>query len=469
MRYRFKNLFALLPTLVWACSSVLVEPKGQPPEVSIVGPPPWATFLRGEVVDLEVTASDTDGAVVAVWLYLDGRRLGVDSASPYQFQWETRGERLGPHSVRAVAEDKSGLLSEDKIGLRLRWGDFAPEQLDDGWETSRAGVEGIDVGNIAATMEKIDAGGWEFLHAILMVRNGKLVFEEYFGDFGRDSLQHVQSTTKSFTSSLVGIAIDRGEINSVDDVMLDYLPQYAQLRDADNERITIRHCLMMAAGLQWNEVSVPPLESYNDNMVGHLVPDYVAYFLAKPSVAVPGTEYYYNSGCPLTLGAILRSAAGVPADAYAEQYLFGPLGISDFSWPSINYGKHVGTHGSLYIRPRDMAKFGQLFLQQGVWDGERIISAEWVAQSTEPRLTVFGDVRYGYQWWFKEMNGYDVPFTSGHGGQHIFVVPELETIIVTATGYSDASMAVEQQNRLINLVEYRIVPAVGSHSAEEGG
>jgi len=467
VRRRFADLILLLPVLAWACSSSS-GPDNAAPSVSIATPLAGSAFARGDTVAVEVTASDPDGVVVAVWLYTDNSYLGVDSTSPYLFRWDTRDEALGRHVLKAVAEDDYGWRSDRDVGVRIRWGGLPPEQLEDGWETSTAEAEGVDAERLAAMVDEICAGGYEFMHALLVARNGKLVFEEYFNGFERDSLQHVQSTTKSFTSALVGIAIDRGEIGSVTDPMVDYLPEYAHLFDGGKERITIEHCLMMAAGLEWNEISTPTYDPNNDNIRGHVVSDYVAYVLGKPLVEEPGTVWYYNSGCPLTMGAILRNATGVPADDYAAEYLFGPLGIVPVVWPSINGGMHVGTHGSLYVRGRDMAKFGQLFLQDGVWGGEQVISTEWVAESTRPRLTVSGDVRYGYQWWFEEMSGNDVPYTSGYGGQHIFVVPDLDTVIVTAADYSDSSGMSRQRAQIMYLVEHWIVPAVPSSTVAGG-
>jgi CubicO group peptidase (beta-lactamase class C family) len=467
MKYQaWPGLLPVVLLVAWGCTSSS-GPDNHPPDISITTPAAGATVSRGEMVDFEVSASDPDGIVVAVWLYADGRHVGVDSTSPYLFQWDTRGEDIGRRLLRATALDDGGQVAVDEIALSVRWSDFAPEGLDDGWETSTAAAQGIDADRLTWMMDEIYGGGYEFMHALLIARNGKLVFEEYFGDFDKYALQHVQSTTKSFTSALVGIAIDRGEIGGVADPMIDYLPEYAHLFDGGKEGITIQHCLMMAAGLEWNEISTPTLDSSNDNIMGHMVPDYVAFVLGKPLVDEPGTVWYYNSGCPLTMGAILRNATGMTADDYAEQHLFGPLGIAPTVWPSINDGKHVGTHGSLYVRGRDMAKFGQL--QDGVWDGERVISAEWVAESTMPRLTVWGNVRYGYQWWFQEMSGYDVPYTSGYGGQHIFIIPELDTVIVTAADYSNTEGLGEQTDRIMQLPQLWILPALLPATTFAGG
>jgi len=426
-----------------------------------MAPVPGATFSRGDTVRVEVSASDSDGSIVSVWLYVDDVAVDEDLESPYLLEWTTDGTDIGEHTLRVVATDDDGWSESHSRRLSVRWTEFTPESLEDGWATSTLSAQGIDPDPFVGMMDRVYAEGYEFLHAVLVVRNGKLLFDEYFNGFTRDSMQHVQSTTKSFTSALIGIAIDRGEIASVTDPMLNYLPEYAHLINEEKAKITIQHCLMMAAGLQWNEISTPTLGEENDNIVGHRVADYIAYMLAKPVVSPPGIVWYYNSGCPLAMGAILKNATGVEADAYAREHLFGPLGISLFWWPKVNGWKHVGTHGSLYVRPRDMAKFGQLFLRNGMWEGERVISEEWVTESTEPRLTVGGNVRYGYQWWFDRMAGYDVPHTSGYGGQHIYVVPELDLVIVTAADYSDSDGISAQGQKITNLVRGTILPAVG--------
>jgi CubicO group peptidase (beta-lactamase class C family) len=464
MRYRPSHPALLIPALAWACTFPSALEEDRPPEVSLATPQ-GASVLRGDTVSIAVTASDSDGGVVVVWLSIDSVCVGVDSVPPYRFEWDTRGERLGRHVITAIAGDAAGRTSSRSMEVSVRWADVAPDQLDDGWATAPASAEGMDADRLRQTMDVMTAGGHEFMHALLVVRHDTLVVEEYFGGFARDSLQHLQSTTKSFTSALIGIAIDRGEIAAVSDPMFDYLPEYASLRTPDKDRITIEDCLMMAAGLAWNEISVPADDPSNDNQVGHRVGDYVAYVLAKPVIAPPGTVWYYNSGCSMALGAVLRTATGVPADAYAEQHLFGPLGIATWVWEHVNKGKNVGTHGSLYLRARDMAKFGQLFLQRGAWNGEQIISAHWVDESTRPRLTVAGDVRYGYQWWFKPQRGYDAPLTSGYGGQHIIFVPALDAVIVTAADYSNAGEIDEQDDEILRLVEQWIVPAMTPSAA----
>ncbi len=451
-------LLSALPLVALSCSSS-TGTDNQAPHLSIVAPSPGAVYLRGDTVDIQVTASDDDGAVTRVRFYVDGAYLGVDSTSPYLFGWDTRQVAVSEHTLRVVVEDDDGALASGEVELRVGWRYFQPEETGDGWETATLAAEGFDTSSLDEGMDQLYAAGYDdFLHAILVARNGKLVFEEYFRGFRRDSLNHVQSTTKSFTSALVGIAIDKGYIGGVDEPFFDYLPRYAHLRDADKDGITLEHLLTMTPGLEWNEGSVPTLDDSNDNMIGNRGDDYVAYALAKPVVAEPGTAWWYNSGCSMTLGEIVRSATGRSADVFAEQHLFGPLGITDYYWP-LMAGGHVSTHGGLYVRPRDMAKFGQLYLQQGVWNSEQVISEEWVTASTQPYITIWGGIQYGYQWWFEVVHGYDVPYTSGYGGQHIFVVPALGMVVVTAADYSNSGAIGRQTGMIMELFKDGILPA----------
>lgn len=456
--------FSLLAVLCLACgrssstgpeSHPPSEPENHPPSGSVTAPSDGAVFFLGDTVEIDVTASDDDGSVVAVRFYANGEHLATDWAAPYSFTWYTYDTGIGDYVVRATFVDDRGALGSDEVAVRVRWRYYQPEQLADGWEVSSIWEEAFDTLALYNMMDGVHFGDYEFMHGVLIVRNGKLVFEEYFGGFARDSLQHFQSTTKSITSALVGIAIDRGEIGSVTEPLFDYLPQYARLRDAEKDRITIEHCLMMAAGLEWNEHSVPYSDPDNDNSVGNRSDDYVAYVLSKPVVHEPGTQWYYNSGCSMTLGAILLNATGILADEYADRYLFGPLGISRHYWMVMG-GGHLATHGGLFLRMRDMAKFGQLFLQGGAWDGQQVISEEWVAESTRPRMAAEGGTQYGYQWWFLVADGYDVPIAAGGGGQYIFLVPALDMVVVTAANPRNVG---DQEQRVVSLFLNHILPA----------
>jgi len=328
---------------------------------------------------------------------------------------------------------------------------YPPEQTGDGWETASLQEVGMDDTLITGLVNNIRNQVYTEVHAVVIVKDGKLVFEEYFGghDFGmganfhgrfvqfnRDTPHNTHSTTKSFVSALVGIAIDHGFINSVDDKIFDYFTRYAYLNTGNKNNITIRHLLTMTSGFQWNEWDVSVREAEYDMVIFNQSPDPMAYLLGKPLVAEPGTTFYYNGAGVDALGEIIRISSGSRLDNFSEQFLFGPLGISNYEWQTIGIHMICG-HGDVYIRPRDMAKFGYLFLRQGDWNGNRIISASWVAESTRehvplPQLSwVEG---YGYLWWLKTYSnaGQDIDAyrTDGWGGQHIIVFSDLDMIVV---------------------------------------
>ncbi len=311
-----------------------------------------------------------------------------------------------------------------------------PEQISDGWQTSTLAAEGLDVQKIGNMMETILADDAQhFLRSILVARNGKLVFEEYFNNTGIDSLNHIQSATKSITSAIFGIALDKGLISGVDAPLFSFYAEYDHLRDAEKDKITLRHVLTMTPGFEWNEVSTNVIGEENDNIVGHRR-NYIQYVLSKRVVQEPGTYWYYNSGCPLLLGGIIKSKTDMMPEDFARIHLFGPLGITTWAWPGLYYTNNLtGTHGALYLTARDMAKIGQLFLNGGSWDSSQVISEEWVQESTRGHVALGGDNAYGYLWWRKKIHSHEAFYADGYGGQQIVIVPDAQMVIVTTASY----------------------------------
>ncbi len=330
----------------------------------------------------------------------------------------------------------------------------APEQIADGWETADPASVGLSEAILDQLVRRVDEGVHPNVHSILIVRNDKLVFERYwpgylwdfygqdfrgaYSEFGRDNPHNLASVTKSITSALVGIAIDRGYIPDVDQELFSYFPEYIRLRNAENRSITLKDLLTMTAGLEWNGLEIPinTRDPRHDVLQLFAVDDPLAYILAKPIVSTPGTSWYYNAGETVLLGEVIHRASGMRMDEFAEQYLFGPLGISVYEWFYIN-PQTVYAAGNLRLRPRDMAKIGYLFLQGGVWEGERVISEDWVGASTEPHVSTWWASDYGYQWWVDrfptakgEVQSY---FADGWGGQRIMVFPA-ERMVVVFTG-----------------------------------
>ncbi len=341
-----------------------------------------------------------------------------------------------------------------------------PAQKDDGWQTGSIYDYSFDTAMLIELMDDIYAGEYDLMQSILIVKEGKLVFEEYMNDGAPFWPHRMQSVSKSFTSALTGLAIDKGFINSVEDPIFDYLPEYAHLLDADKERIRIKHLLTMTAGFEWNEMTAVGYTAECDCYVEDSQ-DYVGYTLAKPIVTPPGSNWYYNSGLPQILGRLIYNTTGMYADEFADSVLFQPLGIKHYDW-LYQVDGFPSMAGGLKLLSRDAAKFGLLFLQNGVWEGKQVIPASWITESIRQQVvdenTSWGPIHYGYMWWLEldrwfDVSGLELYFASGNGGQLIIVIPALDAVVVTT--------ADPYTNRLLevyDLVQTRILPALASVS-----
>ncbi len=371
-----------------------------------------------------------------------------------------------------------------------------PEQTNDGWVTADLEEVGMRVDVLVEMMNRIHSKEYQNVHAILIVKNGKLVFEEYFEgytfsytgpwssvlkfrgertDFGIDTLHNLASVTKSITSALVGIAIERGYIQDIEEQVFSYLPHYSYLRNDQKDRITLQHLLTMTSGLKWNELELWLGDMDHDLIQLFQVPDPIEYVLTKPVVTEPGTAWYYNGGGVNVLGEVIWEASGMRMDDFAQRYLFEPLGITEYEWDHINPDV-IHASGNLKLRPRDMAKFGYLYLNGGIWKDQPIISPEWVEKSTKETVPIsweslagilgkeyaylpetHGD-RYGYLWWLNtyqtNSQSVDAYFASGWGGQRIFVFPSLDMVVIL-TGGNYATHEPDQE-----ILTNHILPAV---------
>jgi CubicO group peptidase (beta-lactamase class C family) len=357
-----------------------------------------------------------------------------------------------------------------------------PQQLNDGWETASLQSVGMNPNYLINLMNRLSDIGEHRLHSLLIIKNDKLVFEEYFpgdkfnlaqytGEKGFDwyDTHNLCSATKSFTSALIGIAIDKGFIQSVDQKVFDFFPEYSDLLTTTPEKqnITLEHLLTMRSGLQWDDESLPYSDPRNDMNRLFNSSDPIRFILAKDLIETPGTFFAYRNCNTNVLGEIVRKASGQRLDYFARDYLFTKIGITNYEWQMLP-NNVIFCSGDLRLRPRDLAKFGQLFINGGTWKSERIISQEWVDISTRKFTSLnnwWGDVDgYGYQWWQWE-NIYGVNYkaymASGWGGQWIVVSPDMNTVIITTAGNYYSTELMPVQTILVNY----IVPSV--HLAAE--
>ncbi|WP_246738423.1 serine hydrolase [Bradyrhizobium sp. CCBAU 051011] len=288
---------------------------------------------------------------------------------------------------------------------------------------------------------------------MVVVRRGKLVFEQYFPgrdepwgmgdgqhDFDATSKHDMRSVSKSVISLLIGIAIDRALIKNADEPVVKFFPDYAAVKSPGWDNITLRHLLTMSSGMQWDENRAWK-DPQNDEP--HLVneADPYRYVLSKPIAAPPDTVWNYNGGGTDLLGNIIERVSGQSLEAFAREALFAPLGISDWEWMKYR-NERIASAAGLRLRPRDAAKIGQLVLNKGAWNGRQIVSAKWIEQSVTPRFQAigyFGGLFYfGQQWWMgRTLSGdRDVKWIAamGLGGQRIFVVPELDLVVMITSG-----------------------------------
>lgn len=336
-----------------------------------------------------------------------------------------------------------------------------PASLDDGWDVAEPGQAGIDTALTTGLVKAVRAGDFKEIDSIIIVRHGRLVLEEYFCDFyGRDYEHNLTSVTKSVVSALVGIAIEQGRISGLDEPLFSYFPNYVKNENWSEAkgRITLRHLLTMTSGLACNN-AVPHSPGHPDRMFQS--PDWIQFCLDLPmSDHGPGEQFAYCEGNAMLVGEVLRLATGLPVPDFAFKYLFTPLGITHCYWAYTPRGKAL-TGTSLHLRSRDMAKFGQLYLDGGRWQGRQIVPLEWVEQSTAKRMSTEMFSGYGYFWWrerFRRGTETVAAYTAaGNGGQKITVIPELDMVVVITAAAFNKKYALQQTQDMMNRY---ILPAV---------
>lgn len=292
----------------------------------------------------------------------------------------------------------------------------------------------------------IEDGDYGEVRSLVILRNDQLVLDEYFRDYEQDDLQSLYSITKSVLSALFGIAMDQGYITSLDEQIMTYFGEYEPIQNMDawKESITIRHLLSMSAGLDWNELQVPYSDPSNIFTLWNQAEDEIQFVLDRPVIAEPGTVVNYNSGLSQLLSIILTKATGQSARDFAADNLFNHLGITEFTWSALNYYVSNGGWG-LSLRAVDLARFGQLYLQQGRWEEVPVVPEDWAAISTDSLGIMNIWANYGYQWWRYSsrtveaglLDSAGIYFGSGYGGQILWIIPYYNMVIVVTAANGD--------------------------------
>jgi CubicO group peptidase (beta-lactamase class C family) len=299
--------------------------------------------------------------------------------------------------------------------------------------------------------------------SLIVCREGTIVAEKYYyyNNYGPDSIKNIMSVTKTITGILVGLAIEKGFIESVNDPISKYLIGIVTFPDEIKAGITIDQLLKMTFGHSWNGTSTASLfeECFFDSE------DNLQYIIDLPLVSTPGTVFNYSDGASHLLSAIITEATDINTSDFAKRYLFDPLGIKKFTWGKDDRGYPLGA-AYLCITPSDMVKFGNLILNKGKYNGTQIVPESWMTTMTSPKISTNNDVlygpEYGYQIWLGNSGGKKYFMAMGWGGQFIFILPDYNTVITATCWTSDLSYeeAGEHWTQIIRIIVEKIFPAI---------
>jgi len=359
-----------------------------------------------------------------------------------------------------------------------------PEYINDGIDVGTLEEVNIDSVGLKKALGRMSRGKYNEVHSMLIFKDDKLVFEEYFPghkyqwdgpkhhgewvNWDRSMPHIIMSATKSITSTCIGIAIDNGFIESVHQSVFDYLPEYQHLNANGKDKITIEHLLTMTSGLEWNEWEVL-LSSLDNDLISldFHCEDPIRCILEHPLVNKPGTSFTYSGGNMILLGEIIKNATNMPIDEFSKKYLFEPLGIDSSNWSERYSNGVIYAGGGIMITPRDMVKVGATFLNNGMFNEKEIISDSWIEKCTtqyskNTNINIpghdSGSHGYSYSWWLKSYKkfGEDINMYSalGWGGQEIMILPELNTVVVFTGGNYTSNV------KVFDIFEKYILPSI---------
>jgi len=347
-----------------------------------------------------------------------------------------KGRALGAALVLAVVaaacsgdDDEAEGGGTEPAGQAGQAGDGGTPADPGPWVVEAPEEHGLDPTTLEQARTYAFADG-KNTQGVVVVRDGVIVAEWYADGAGPDSWVASWSVAKSFTSATVGIAIEEGLIPGVDEPMTTWYPAFA---GTEREDMTLRDVLQMGSGLDWVEDYDPASAAESDiirMVTGER--DELAYAVSQPAEVAPGSRFSYSSGDTMLLSGVIEQATGMPADAYATEVLFDPLGLDRAEWWRDGAG-HTLTYCCFDSTSRDFARFGQLYLQGGRWGDRQVVPEQWVEASLVPsEASAEAGDPYGYQWWLGEPEGIDedVFAAVGHDGQWIYVIPGLDMVVV---------------------------------------
>jgi CubicO group peptidase (beta-lactamase class C family) len=316
-----------------------------------------------------------------------------------------------------------------------------------GWRSSTPEEQGMDSSLLAVMLGIIKEQKYA-IDSVTVVRNGYIVMDATIHPFNSTSKHNIFSCTKSVVSALIGIAIDQGYIEGLQQPVLSFFPKRTIAnRDANKDAMTLEDLLTMTTGFRCQDSYLYRWDGLNQMRESD---DWVQFMLDLPMESEPGVRFEYCNGASFLLSAIIQETTGMSAHEFAEEHLFGPLGISDVDWSSSPQGISVG-YSELRMRPHDMAKIGYLYLNDGRWEGEQIVSSEWVKASTSEYVSATLEDGYGYQWWIDDSGMY---LALGYSGQFIFVIPDKAMVVVFTSSLEESDFYIPQ-----TLLNEFIVPA----------
>lgn len=329
--------------------------------------------------------------------------------------------------------------------------------VGDSWIYATPDCQGMNPLALNQGMVQADRAG--FIDGLLVIRNGFIVAEQYFNGYDSSRTHNVMSVSKSFLSAIAGLAFREGHLDSLDQRVLPFFPEYVGPNlDPRKESMTIRHLLTMRMGMENEETNY--FDLYNS-------PNWIAATLEYPFIAAPGDEFHYNTFGTHLLSALITRATGTTTRAFAETQLLGPLGITVDSWQQDQQGYYFGGN-SMHFTPREMAKFGLLYLHGGVHNNVQIVPSDWVSYTLSPSTNFGGgnwgsmtNINYAGLWWLGTLNGHSAFMGIGHGGQYVVCVPSLNMVVVsTSDNRVDWDTADAQEQAVITIISTYVLGSV---------